>query len=153
MQQQPFTNFKEFFRSIQILHAAMFMGVVMILIILKFILGIEDRSEGDHLFAMVGIGIAMSSLVFGHFIYNSKVETIKKEKLPVMERLNQYQPAFVMNLALLEGPALICLILHFLNGDPLLFYACVFMIIMLALARPTKDKIMQELGLRSEDIQ
>jgi len=79
--------------------------------------------------------------------------SIKKEKLPVLERLNQYQAAFVMNLALLEGPALLCLILHFLNGDPLLFYTCIFMIIMLALARPTEEKVMRELGLRSEDIQ
>ncbi len=151
--QQQFTNFKEFFRSIQILHAAMFMGVVMVLVLLKFILGIEDRSEGDYLFAIVGIVAAIFSLVAGHFIYNSRIETIQKEKLPVMERLTQYREAFVMNLALLEGPALICLILHFLNGNPLLFYACIFMIIMLALARPTEEKVLRELGLRSEDIQ
>lgn len=151
--QQQFSNFKEFFRSIQILHGAMFMGVVMILIILKFVLGIEDRSEGDYLFAMVGISLALSSLVFGNIIYSKKIEAIKKEQLPIMERLEAYRAAFIMNLALLEGPALVCLILHFLNGDPLLFYACVFMVIMLALARPTEEKVMQELGLQSEDVQ
>ncbi len=151
--QQQFSNFKEFFKSIQILHAAMFMGVVMILIILKYVLGIEDRSEGDYLFAMVGIGLALSSLVFGQFMYTKKIDAIKKEQLPVMERLEQYRAAFIMRLALLEGPALVCLILHFLNGDPLLFYACLFMIIMLAFARPLEAKIMEELGLRREDIQ
>lgn len=150
--QQPFTNFKEFFRSIQILHGAMFMGVVMVLIILKFILGIEDRSEGDYLFAIIGISLAVSSLVFGHLIYSKKVDAIKKEKLPVMERLEQYRAAFIINLAFLEGPALCCLVLHFLNGDPLLFYACIFMIIMLAMARPTEKKVMRELGLRLEDV-
>ena len=151
--QQQFTNFKEFFRSIQILHGAMFMGVVMMLIILKFVLGIEDRSEGDYLFAMVGIGLAMSSLIIGNIIYNKKVEAIKKEQLPMMERLSQYQATFILNLALLEGPALVCLILHFLNGDPLLFYACLFMIVMLAMARPTEEKIMREFGIRPTDIQ
>ncbi len=151
--QQQFSNFKEFFKSIQILHAAMFMGVVMILIILKYVLGIEDRSEGDYLFAMVGIGLALSSLVFGQFMYTKKIDAIKKEQLPVMERLEQYRAAFIMRLALLEGPALVCLILHFLNGDPLLFYACLFMIMMLAFARPLEAKIMEELGLRREDIQ
>ena len=151
--QQQFTNFKEFFRSIQILHGAMFMGVVMMLIILKFVLGIEDRSEGDYLFAMVGIGLAMSSLIIGNIIYNKKVEAIKKEQLPMMERLSQYQATFILNLALLEGPALVCLILHFLNGDPLLFYACLFMIVMLAMAHPTEEKIMRELGIRPTDIQ
>ena len=151
--QQQFSNFKEFFRSIQILHAAMFMGVVMLLVILKFILGIEDRSEGDYLFAIIGIGLAMSSLVFGNIIFNKKVEAIKKEELPVMAKLTRYREAFIMNLALLEGPALICLVLHFLNGDPLLFYACIFMLIMLVLARPTEEKVMRALGLRSEDIQ
>lgn len=151
--QQQFTNFKEFFQSIQILHAAMFMGVVMILIILKFILGIEDRSEGDHLFTILGISVVIFGLVSGHFIYNNRIEIIKKDKLPVMEQLTQYREAFIMNLALLEAPALICLILHFLNGDSLLFYASVFMIIMLALARPTEEKVMRELGLRSEDVQ
>ncbi|MFK7980749.1 MAG: hypothetical protein AB8G86_12260 [Saprospiraceae bacterium] len=151
--QQQFTNFKEFFRSIQILHGAMLMGVVLILIIFKFILGIENRSEGDYLFAIVGISLAISSLVFGNIIYNKKVEAIKKEQLSVMDRLSQYREAFIMNLAFLEGPALTCLILHFLNGDPLLFYAAVFMIIMLVMARPMEEKITQELGLRSEDIQ
>ncbi len=151
--QQQFSNFKEFFRSIQILHGAMFMGVVVMLIMLKFVLGIEDRSEGDYLFAMVGIGLAMSSLVFGNIIYTKKIEAIKKEQLPVMDRLTQYREAFILNLALLEGPALTCLILHFLNGDPLLFYACLFMIVMLAMARPTEEKIIQELGIRPTDIQ
>ena len=151
--QQQFSNFKEFFRSIQILHAAMFMGVVMMLIILKYVLGIEDRSEGDYLFAMVGIGLAVSSLVLGQFMYTQKIDAIKKEQLPVMERLEQYRAAFIMRLALLEGPALFCLVLHFLNGDPLLFYTCLFMIIMLAFARPLAAKIMEELGLRREDVQ
>ena len=151
--QQQFSNFKEFFRSIQILHGAMFMGVVMMLIILKFILGPHNRPEGDYLFAMIGIGLAMSSLVIGNIIYNKKVEAIKKEQLPLMERLSQYQAIFILNLALLEGPALLCLILHFLNGDPLLFYACVFMIIMLGMARPTEEKVMRELGIRPSDIQ
>ena len=102
---------------------------------------------------MVGIGLAISSLVFGNIIYNKRIEAIKKERLPVMERLAQYREVFIMNLAFLEGPALTCLILHFLNGDPLLFYTCIFMIVMLAMARPTEEKVMQELGLHLEDVQ
>ncbi len=151
--QQQFTNFKEFFKSIQILHAAMFMGVVMILIILKYVLGIEDRSEDSKLFAMIGIGLAISNLVLGQFIYTQKVAAIKKERLPVMERLEQYRGVFIMRLAFLEGAALVCLILHFLNGDPLLFYTCLFMVMMLAFVRPLERNIMEELGLSREDIQ
>jgi len=151
--QQQFSNFKEFFKSIQMLHAAMFMGIMMMLIILKFVLGIENRSEGDYLFAIVGISLAIFSLIFGHLIYSKKMEAIKKEKLPVMERLAKYREAFVMKLAFLEGPALTCLILHFLNGDPLLYYTCIFMIVMLGMALPTEDKVMQELGLNAKDVQ
>lgn len=150
--QQQFTNFKEFFRSIQILHAAMFMGMFLIMVILKFILGIEDTSNGDRLYAMIGIGLAISCLVIGHLLFSKQIEAIKMDSLPLIDRLNKYQAAYIVKLALLEGPALVCLILHFLNGDPLLFYAFIFMLIMFAFNRPLQAQIKQELRIQPEEL-
>lgn len=150
--QQQFSNFKEFFKSIQILHAAMFFGVIMMLIILKFVLGVHDSSDGELLFPVMGIGLAIPSLILGQIIFNNKMESLKKEKLTVMEKLATYQSAYILKLALLEGPMLVCLILHFLGGNPLLFYTCLFLLFIFAYERPIQSSIMQQLNLHSEDI-
>ena len=150
--QQQFSNFKEFFKSIQILHAAMFFGVIMILIILKFVLGVEDTSDGDLLYPAIGIGLAISSLVLGQIIFNNKMESVKKERLSVMEKLEAYQSAYIMKLALLEGPTLVCLILHFLGGNPMLFYTCLFLIFIFAYERPIQARIKQQLNIHPEDL-
>jgi len=150
--QQQFSNFKEFFKSIQILHAAMFFGMVMIMIILKFIVGIKDTSDGDLLFPAMGIGLAISSLVLGQIIFNNRMETLKKERITVAEKLEAYRSAFIIKLALLEGPALFCLVLHFLNGNPLLFYTFLFILIIFAYERPIEARIKQQLNLHAENL-
>ena len=148
---QSFKSFKEFFRSIQILHIAMFMGMALIMIVLKFIVGIEDQSAGDFLFPIIGIGMAMAGLIVGHLLFTHKINQLKRSNLAVRDRLTAYREAFIIKLALLEGPALVCIILHFLNGNPLLFYTYLFMLAMFGFARPTEKGILEELRLHEED--
>ena len=150
--QQQFTNFKEFFKSIQILHAAMFFGMVMILVLLKYLMGVEVESDGDLLFPAIGIGLAISSLVFGQILFNNKMESLKKERSTIQEKLTAYREAYILKLALLEGPALVCIILHFLGGNPLLFYTAIFLIFIFAYERPTEERIKQQLNLHAEDL-
>ncbi len=150
--QQQFSNFKEFFKSIQILHAAMFFGMVMIMVMLKFLMGIEDTSGGDLLFPAIGISLAISSVVLGQIIFNNKMEGLKREKLSVAKKLEAYRGAFILKLALLEGPALFCLILHFLGGNSLLFYTFLFVLIIFAFERPLEARIKQQLNLHPEDL-
>jgi len=150
--QQQFSNFKEFFKSIQILHAAMFFGMFMIMVILKFLLGIENTSDGDLLFPAIGIGLAISSLLFSQFLFNNKMDSLKKERLTVAEKLEAYRSTYILKLALLEGPALVCIILHFLGGNPLLFYTFIFLLIIFAFERPLEARIKQQLNLHAEDL-
>ena len=150
--QQQFTNFKEFFKSIQILHAALFLGMVMIMVILKFVLGIEDTADGDFLFPAIGIGLAISSLFFGQLLFQNQMKNLKKEGLTVVEKLEAYRTAFIAKLALLEGPALVCIILHFLGGNSLLFYTFLFILLIFAYERPTETRIKEHLDLHPEDL-
>lgn len=150
--QQQFSNFKEFFKSIQILHAAMFFGMVMILVLLKFLMADEVTSDGDLLFPAIGIGFAISALGISQILFNKKMESLKKERLTVPEKLTIYREAYILKLALLEGPALICIILHFLGGNPILFYTSLFMIFIFAYERPIEGRIKQQLNLHAEDL-
>ena len=70
----------------------------------------------------------------------------------VPEKLTAYREAYILKLALLEGPALVCIILHFLGGNPLLFYTSIFMIFIFAYERPIEGRIKQQLNLHPEDL-
>lgn len=150
--QQQFSNFKEFFKSIQILHAAMFFGMVMILVLLKFLMADEVTSDGDLLFPAIGIGFAISAIVIGQILFNNKMETLKKERLTVAEKLAAYRETYILKLALLEGPALVSIILHFLDGNSLLFYTFLFVLFIFAYERPIEGRIKQQLNIHPEDL-
>lgn len=151
--QKTFSNFQEFFKSIQIFHGAMFVGMVLIMVILKFILGVEDNGfPQDYLFTLIGVVAGLTALVAGHLLFTRQINELKMKAPPVMERLAGYQTAFIMKLALLEGSALICMILHFLEGTSILFYTFLFLLVMFALYRPTVEKVQASLGLTKADI-
>lgn len=146
------SNFKEFFRNIQILHLAMFGGMAMIMLILKFILGIDEKTDDDWMFTIIGLTISVMSIGFGYFLYNKKISDLQLKTHSVPERLAAFREAFIFKLATLEGSALICLILHFLDGSPYLFYAFLFILLLFGFERPTELRIQDELKLRAQDL-
>ena len=151
MQHQP-VSFDQFFRSLQILHAAMLMGMVVVLVMLKFVLGSQTVVGSDSLFIIMGMGLALFGLLMAYILPVKKINAIEQGKLSVTERLEKYREAFVLKMALIEGPALVCIILHYLQSDSLLFYTAIFLIIVFALSRPVAEKIKEELDLRPSDI-
>lgn len=151
--QQTFTNFKEFVKGLQILHLALAVGVFLVLFILKYILGVDKTANESLLFSYMAIGIAGMSFLLGTFIYNKRIDEIKSNKSrPAIEKIAEYRAAFIFRLATLEGPAMIAIILHFLEGHPITFYVAVAMIALLIVQRPTADKIKSEIGLSTQEI-
>ena len=143
-----FSNLKEFLQSIKILHLAMWMGMTILALLFKFVLGVEDQSEGDFLFPSIGIFTAVSSVAIGHLIFNQKIEQIRQKEEALMDKLGGFRVAYILKLALLEGAALLCLILYFLNGNPLLFYTFLFVWLLFAFEHPNEKKIKAALRIR-----
>ena len=141
------SEFKENLRGLQILHLAMVAGATMALFLLKFLSKAQGTSS-DSVMLYSFIAVAGFSLLLYFLLYNKKIEAAKAFKGTTVEKMDKYREAFVFKLALIEGPAMIGAILHFLDGNLILFYASLALILLLFLQRPTEEKIVEELQLK-----
>jgi len=134
-------------RGLQILHIAMVAGVTMALFILKYLRSGQNTSP-DSILLYGFLGAASISLLLYFTMYSKKLDAAKTFKGTTTEKLAKYREAFVFKLVTIEGPAMIAAILHFLDGNPILFYSSLVLIMLLFLQRPTEEKIVEELGLK-----
>ena len=145
--QQSSSDFKYYVRNLQVLHLAMVAGVTMALFILKYLRNGQNTAP-DSILLYSFIGAASIALLLYFTMYSKKIDTAKTFKGTMTEKLAKYKEAFIFKLATIEGPAMIGAILHFLDGNPILFYSSLALIILLFLQRPTEEKIVEELGLK-----
>ena len=60
--QESFSDFKDFIRSLQILHIAMVVGAILTLLILKYVIGVQN-SESDPVITYTFMGMASLPLL------------------------------------------------------------------------------------------
>ena len=120
----------------------------MVLLILKYVIGVQN-SESSLEITYVFIGIAILNLLLHFFLYRKKMDAINLDKTATIDqKLKEYKGAFMLKITTLNGLALIGAILHYLFGNPIIFYMSLAFIFMLILQRPTEDKIVAEMGLK-----
>ncbi|MEO1654320.1 MAG: hypothetical protein AAFU64_12315 [Bacteroidota bacterium] len=146
---------KQYFTVLGILHIAMLMGQVIFLGVVFFILNSEGAAlEADpalELIMQVGIAVFIVMGLFGgNFLFKRLVVTTR-EKSSLGEKLKAYQTACVVRFALLEAPAILCIVAFFLTGNYFFAGLSLVVILVFLMNRPTKTKLMMDLELSGEE--
>lgn len=148
-------NIKQYFQTLKIIHFALVAGLVLFAAAVSFITNnskaIDDKDTINIYFIVVGL-IGISGVFIGEFVMRRMLEQAKN-KTSLGEKLRIYQMAKIAKYATLEGPALLSLVFFLLAQRPGFMVIAVFLILMLTMNYPTRERTITELGLSGDEAQ
>lgn len=143
-------TFKDYFKSIQVIHLALMAGVVFftaISIILQMDGPFVDGGAEMN-FALIYVVPAFT--IMGIFTSNFMFKQRLKEslsKVNLKEKLDLYRSALIIKFALIEGPSFFAVIAYILTGNLIYIGIIVLLLAMFWIYRPTKEKLILDLEL------
>lgn len=141
-------------KQLQVIHLALCFGVFLFAAVTSFInkdqfyfdANPANTAPFNPIFPIVGlITISVSIIAYKNLI--SKID----KTASVDVKINQYQTAFIVSAALLEGGALFNLVGTFISHNAFFLIFAAANLIFLIRNRPTKDKLISTLQLQYPD--
>ena len=140
--------------QLRILHGAFCAGVVLFGGVAAFLVH-QDGPLGDASLAqplmMVAAVLAVSGLAASVFLTNRLLEKARQQP-DVAGKLVAYRSAFIIGVALLEGPALFAVVAYLLTGNVIVLAIVAVLVLRMLMMRPTRDKIATALGLQYDEV-
>jgi len=125
-------------KELRILHSALTMGALLILLIIGLILLPISTTEFDltfGIYTIIGLGIGLINIALAYGIFQKKLDRLGAKQIN-QEVITEMRANYVTKWALLEGAALINIVLYFLEGNKLLIAFATIIILMLYLSKP-----------------
>ena len=143
-------------KSLQIVHRALLLGLVLFAAIAfylnysgNFIAGLKSY---DQPLQVIAITLSFGGFFIGSLLFKKKMQQLKDSSPELRVKLSTYRSAAIMQWALLEGPALFAIICFLLVGNYAFLALAVVFIILFAVTAPNKTKMMLLLQLTEEEI-
>jgi len=146
--QQP----KDFIKSLQIIHIALVVTVV------GFAVYIAQRAgdklffsyEEDRAFLFLAIIVAFIGNLSSKFIYKKLIGQISS-KQNLFQKATKFSTAHVFRMAMLEFPALMCVLFVYQSNNSFYFILTGILVLMMASLHPTKNKFESDVPLTNEE--
>ena len=145
---------KQYFKSMQIVHMALVLGVTSFTII-AFFLNYKGQFSSDdgyitHIFHIVTPILFACCIIASIMIHKLGLKKIKL-KNTLSDKLEAYRALFIKRFALLEAAAFFAIVVFMVTSNIIFMSYAAFIIILFVLFRPTKEKIIMELELEPKD--
>ncbi len=140
-----------YFRVLRILHIALTMGVMFFLGVGSYITFFSPpitppEEEFPFVYFTILLLISMSTVGIGLFVFRVILAKIPKQE-SLRRRLQVYQTAFLIKMALLEGPGLLSGVFLILTGKWIFVVVGVVLVAFMLMQVPTIDSVSQSLEL------
>jgi len=149
-------DYKNIMKANRIICATLMIGcslfaiIVLTMMTLSVIEPAVDANEGS-IFLIVLVILAGICLVVARKNYNKSITSAKDSLNTMGEKLNVYRPAFIIYMAMCEGPALFGVIAFFLSGNYFTLVVTGVMLMAMLSKFPTVAKVVTDLGLSSQE--
>ena len=141
-----------FFTRLRIIHAALCIGAIFFSVVAYTVVGSNaklDTSFSNPL-SIVGVGLGLL-LIVSSFIYAKKIKELF-ETTSLESKKNAYSSAYIVMIALIEGPALFNIVVFLITYNIFhLIIAGIFIFNMIS-KMPTKTHIAQVLNCNMDDL-
>jgi cobalamin biosynthesis protein CobD/CbiB len=140
-----------YIKTLQILFKALLLGPLLFIAIVIVLFATGALIPGitgatANIFLYVVIVVAVLATTMSYKLFSQKLEEAKQQN-DLTNKLDGYRAAFILQLALCEGPALFSVICYFLTENKMLLVVLLFLVLNFARLYPTKTKIVQQLEL------
>jgi hypothetical protein len=109
-------------------------------------------AELDRTLQIVALAITTAGVFAGFTIFKKKLGQIRDMQGNAKEKFDQYRSACIMQWALMEGPAIFCIICFFLTGNYAFLAVAAFVIVLFAMTGPSKLKIQLQLQISEAEL-
>jgi hypothetical protein len=130
---------KDLFKPIQIIHAALCLGVLMIIFIIRFVMHNDEKPTNENL-QYIGIVAGIVAILLSRIMFISKIQTARKLNT-LSEKINMYKVAMLLQMSILEAAAILNIILYFLFKNEINFAFSLAIAFLMIIRRPTIDSI------------
>ena len=127
------------FKSMKILHAALCMGVILILIILRLLLKKDNTATitSNQILSITGAVIGFIGVIGSRLLFFIKTRTALSAPA-LSEKINIYRTALITQMALLESASIINAVLYFITKNDLHFFIALGILLFMIFGRPTR---------------
>ncbi|MFT4758932.1 MAG: hypothetical protein ACI9XO_001529 [Paraglaciecola sp.] len=146
------TSPKEQFKSIQILHMALMVGMILIFVFLWFSNPIViNMNPLDGLFSLI-LPFVMLAVIGGGIALYNKLKSNTNAQATLMQKMWEYRKISILRWSLLEGASLVSIIVFFF-GEPNISVLFAFTLGLFAFSvfRPTVDGFGEDFGLNQQE--
>ncbi len=144
---------EQYFKELRVLHTALLVGQIAIATILYYIGRGEKMTWGfevGDMYSYVVLGVMVLGFLGSSFIFKKLVEKAKKAT-NLKDKLGLYWGASIAKWALLEGPALIGIILFYLTSNLTFLLMAGVMIAYFTTKGASIDKTIKDLSLNLDE--
>ncbi len=146
-----FTTPKLFLKTLSMIHLVLLFGIVLFGVVTftkNTEAKIEFNSSDVYLYVLAFTTIIAISL--GNYVFKQQISKLL-EKESLKEKLVGYQSASIVNYAFIEAPALLSIVIFFMEGNLLYLVIAGLLAVYFFSLRPTKDKVETNLDLNGID--
>ena len=143
---------KEQFKSIQIIHIALMIGLILIFTVLWFSNPIVvNMNPLDGTFALILPFVMFTAIVGGMALYNSR-KKITFQEGNIKAKLWEYRRTSLLRWSLIEGASLACIIVfYFVESNISILFAFTLGLFAFSISRPTVDGFATDYQLNQQE--
>lgn len=137
-------------KQITIIHLALIAGQVLFGIVVFAIAKQQPHSPKNDALIYVMPAMAVGCFLASMLLPKNMISTIKSDQ-PLLAKLKLYQAAFIIRMALLEGPSLFGIVCFLLTNNIVFISISAALVLYAMYQRPTRQKIEDDLNLGYEE--
>lgn len=127
------------FKNMKIIHAALCLGVVIILAIMRYL--VKQDTTGviieNQVYSIVGGAIGFAGVLGSRMLFFLKTRTALVTP-SLKEKINIYRIALIMQMAILESASILNAVLYFITKNDLHFFIALGLLLFMVFGRPTR---------------
>ncbi|MBL7701065.1 MAG: hypothetical protein JNM14_02345 [Ferruginibacter sp.] len=143
-------------KALNIIHKGLLAGQVMFAAVTAYLLysgAVFPAATGlDKILQVVALALTAAGVFAGFTVFKKKLGQIREMQGGAKEKFDQYRAACIIQWALMEGPAIFCIICFFLTGNYAFLAVVAFVIVLFVMTGPSKLKIQLQLQISEAEL-
>lgn len=141
------------FKILNIIHAALCAGVIVILVLFRYLVKKETApAENNVLFEVAGVVIAFICVMSSRFLFFMRTKSALSVA-SLKEKIDIFRSAFIVQMALLDGAAVTNCLFYLIGKNDLNFFVGLGVMLLMLFRRPTRVMAAMVLFNPNEDLQ
>jgi hypothetical protein len=137
------------------MHKALLMGQVLFAVVSVYLVYSKaftaPAKEQEKILQVAALMAAATGIYAALTIFRKKLQQIRDMQTGIKEKFEKYRTANITQWALLEAPALICIICFLLTGNYAFLALAIVVMFLFVMTAPSKLKIMLQLQISEAD--